>query len=87
MKHDLNGSGIYKHEVPEPEPKVTHPKKKFPPIEVRAIEVDGEIYLSAKDVCINLQRASQCYPTSLSVLNFVKCFVMNLIQLETEDEK
>ena len=86
MKHDLNGSGVYKHQVPEP-PLKPRKIKKHPPVELQAVIVDGEVYLRAKDICINLQRAALCFPSiSLSVLNFAKCFVLNLIQLKEDKE-
>jgi hypothetical protein len=88
LKHDLNGSGTYRRKVPDPTKSESYPKiYQLPPVGIKAIEVNGEIYLRAKDVCINLQRASYCFSSSLSVLNFVRCFIINLLNLTMEDDQ
>ena len=77
----LNGSGAYKHQTPEPKSvKSRLPKRiKQPPKDLRAITVNGETYLNAKDLCIILQVVSDRFG-SLSVINFVRKFIIHLIK-------
>jgi hypothetical protein len=81
---NLNGSKLYKPHIPEPPLKFLFNLSKKQPKEkeIRAIiGDDGETYLNAKDICINIQAYSYKYPfTSNSVIQFAKSFVLNLIR-------
>jgi hypothetical protein len=81
--YDIAGS-LYRNEIPEPELK--NPNLKINLCygrkhrDIKAIIHDGQVYLNAKDVCYNLQVSACKTPyISLSVINFVRTFISNLI--------
>ncbi len=80
----LNGTGIYRREnilnIQEPIKPILFAKHRIPNIkEIRAIHHQGEIFLNAKDVALMMRKCSYKY-NSVSVMNFVKRFILNLIQ-------
>jgi hypothetical protein len=77
--NDLDGYGIYRKPIPEPKLKKLSKKIKHSQKDVRAVVVDGEVYLNARDICINLQSTSETF-SSLSVRNFIRTFIVNLIR-------
>jgi len=75
---NTNGHGIYKREIEEP-PSRNLCSPVIPDIkEIRAIIHNGETYLNAKDVSMMMKKCSYSF-NSISVCNFVKRFVLNLI--------
>lgn len=72
-------SGIYDRTIQEP---IT----KFDPIlapqieSVRAVVHDGEVYLNGKDLVIAMRKVALTRFTSVSVICFVKSFILELIR-------
>ncbi len=49
--------------------------------EIKAVIHNGEVYLNAKDVVLMMQKCSLKFlPTSVSVVNFVRRFILELIK-------
>ena len=79
----LDGSGVYRHDAilgKEMDTKHTT-KTRAPQIEeVRAIiGEDGETYINAKDALLAMKKTAYLTFPTLSVFNFIRCFMITLI--------
>ena len=79
----LNGSGIYRREnilnINDPVSELHADVPRIKIKEIRAIHHQGEVYINAKDVSLMMRRCSLKF-NSASVMNFVRRFIVNLIQ-------